>query len=137
MLEDQAGDMITGKPTVFVLDDEPNIVRTWAIILTKAGYAVESFSDPQLALDAIRNNPPDVLVSDVGLPGMSGIDVAIALLREHIKTKVILISGQTSTGEAVTEAAELGYSFDVLPKPLGPVALLETVEKLARGQAAG
>jgi DNA-binding NtrC family response regulator len=128
---------VTEKIRVFVLDDEPNIARTWALILAKAGYDVVPFNHPQVALAALRENPPDVLVSDVGLPGMSGIDLAMILAKEKSRTKVILISGQTSTEDAMTYAAEQGYVFEVLPKPLGPATLLQVVEMQARGQSAG
>src|SRR5581483_2164158 len=105
---------------IFVLDDEENIMRTWVLILGKSGHEVTGYSHPQAALDAIRQNPPDLLVSDVGLPGMTGIELAITLLKENLPTKVLLCSGQTVTAEYIDEAAELGYDFKVLPKPVGP-----------------
>src|SRR4051812_46780466 len=57
---------------IFVLDDEDSIVRTWVLILTKFGYETTGFSHPHDALAAIRQTPPDLLVSDVGLPSMTG-----------------------------------------------------------------
>jgi CheY-like chemotaxis protein len=104
---------------VFVLDDEPNVAETWALIMKKAGYEVSLFTNPHEALDAIRKQPPHVLLSDVGMIGMNGIEIAIALLKEKIPTKVILISGRTTTGDHLKNAAEQGYFFEVLPKPVG------------------
>ena len=117
-----------------MLDDEPNITRTWALILSNTGYEATPFTDPQDALAAIRLDPPDVLLSDVGLPGMSGIDVAIALVQENIRTVVVLMSGQAATQNSLDEAIERGYSFEVLAKPVGPAKLLQLIHSLAAAQ---
>lgn len=119
-------------PTIFLLDDEPTIVLTWALILTKRGYKVEAFSDPQLALERIRQHPPDLLVSDVGLPEMTGIDLAITLLTERIGTKVLLVSGQAGTAEQLEDAVMKGHEFEVLPKPVGPALLLSKIQELLK-----
>ena len=118
---------------IFVLDDEENIMRTWVLILNKSGHETTGFGHPHAALEAIRQNPPDLLVSDVGLPGMTGIELAITLLKEKIPTKVLLCSGQTVTADYIDEAAHLGYDFAVLPKPVGPPVLIETVRQLLGG----
>jgi DNA-binding NtrC family response regulator len=119
---------------IFVLDDELNITRTWELILTKAGYHITGFNNPLAALEAIRQNPPDVLLSDVGLPGMNGVELAIKLIEEKIPTKVVLISGQAETENDVNNAAERGFLFDILPKPLGPARLLQVIEELRDGK---
>ena len=121
--------------TVFVLDDEPTIAETWALIMKRAGYTVSLFTNPYQALDAIRKQPPQVLLSDVGMMDMSGIEIAITLLKENIPTKVVLISGRTTTGDHVQNAAEHGYFFEVLPKPVGPEKLIRLVKELAVGAA--
>ncbi|MGZ4788186.1 MAG: response regulator [Terriglobales bacterium] len=115
---------------IFVLDDEESIVRTWMLILSKFGYETSGFSHPEEALQAIRNNPPDLLLSDVGLPGMTGIDLAILLARENIPTKVLLCSGQNVTAEYIQDAAAQGFEFTVLAKPVGPPQLLQTIREL-------
>lgn len=115
---------------IFVLDDEETIVKTWMLILAKYGYEASGFSNPFEALAAIRSSPPDLLVSDVSLPGMTGIDLAVTLLSENIPTKVLLCSGQTFTGDYIEEAVRKGYSFDVLAKPVGPALLLTKVREL-------
>lgn len=115
---------------IFVLDDEENIMRTWVLILSKSGHETTGFSHPQAALEAIRQNPPDLLVSDVGLPGMTGIQLAITLSKEAVPTKVLLCSGQTVTADYLDEAAALGYAFKVLAKPVGPPLLIETVRQM-------
>ena len=121
---------------VFVLDDEESIVRTWVLILTKFGYETTGFSHPHDALEAIRKNPPELLVSDVGLPAMTGIELAISMAKEGIPTKVLLCSGQTVTADYLDEAAEQGYHFTVLPKPVGPPQLLKSINNLLSNAAA-
>jgi CheY-like chemotaxis protein len=114
---------------IFVLDDEESIKRTWVLILSKFGYDTTGFSHPHAALEAIRQNPPDVLVSDVGLPGMTGIELAITILDEGIPTKVLLCSGQTVTADYIDEAAAKGYHFKVLAKPVGPSVLVQSIRE--------
>jgi len=105
----------------------------WQLILKKAGYEVTPFNDPRIALEAIRQNPPQVLVSDVGLPGMTGIELAITLIEESIPTRVILISGQPTTQEDIEKALARGYCLEVLPKPLGAERLLRVVLSAVEG----
>ena len=102
-------------------------MRTWVLILTKFGYQTTGFSHPHAALEAIRKNPPDILVTDVGLPAMTGIELAITLMDEGIPTKVLLCSGQTVTAEYIDAAAEKGYHFRVLAKPVGPALLVQSI----------
>lgn len=118
------------KKIVFVLDDEPGIVETWRLILATAGYDSKAFCDPLRALEAIRESPPPVLVTDVALPGISGIDLAITLARENIPTRVILASGHATTPADLEVAAQKGYLFNVLPKPIGPTTLRQRVQEL-------
>ncbi len=128
MLSDAA--KLTREGIVFVLDDEPAIAETWKRILAGAGYDSRSFCDPLSALDAIRQSPPPVLVCDVALPGISGIDLAIMLREEKIPTTVILASGHATTASYLETAAQKGYLFDVLPKPIGPITLRQRVHEV-------
>lgn len=118
------------KRIVFVLDDEPAIAETWRLILSSAGYDPKAFCDPLRALEAIRESPPPVLVTDVALPGISGIDLAITLVEENIPTRVILASGHATTPADLEVAAKKGYLFNVLPKPIGPITLRQRVQEL-------
>jgi DNA-binding NtrC family response regulator len=115
---------------IFVVDDEQNIVKTWVLILKTRGYEVSGFFEPLEALTAIRNSPPHVLLSDVNLPNMSGIDLAITILEEKINTKVLLFSGQSETSALVEAAERRGYNFEVMPKPVGPQYLLSRLAAL-------
>ena len=63
----------------------------------------------------MRSDLPKVLLKDVGLPGRSGIDLAITLLQENITTYVILASGQTTTADDIQHALPHGYALDGSP----------------------
>ena len=62
---------------VFVVDDEVVISKSLALILQRSGYTTRFFTDPLEALEHIRASPPDLLISDVAMPQLSGIDLAI------------------------------------------------------------
>jgi CheY-like chemotaxis protein len=109
----------TGKHIV-VLDDEQTISFTLGAILSRAGYVAEWYLNPREALEAIRQQPPDLMLSDVAMPEMTGIELAIRLFEENIRTKVLLRSGNTATAEILQEAERAGYSFEVLAKPISP-----------------
>jgi CheY-like chemotaxis protein len=71
-------------PRVFVVDDEHVIASTLAAILTLHGYSATSFTSPQEALAAARSSAPDLLISDVLMPGFSGVDLAIQIKASSI-----------------------------------------------------
>jgi CheY-like chemotaxis protein len=125
------------KHTIYVLDDEPIIAETLSLILKRFGYEVTKFTSSLEALEAIRTSPPDLLLSDVAIPGMTGIEVAIRIIEEKIPTKVLLLSGQTVTVEHLQEAAQRGYEFKVLPKPISPRDLLMHLDVALNGQGQG
>jgi CheY-like chemotaxis protein len=74
-------------PRIFVVDDEPVIASTLAAILTLHGYSATSFTSPQEALNAARWMAPDLLISDVAMPGISGIDLAIQMKAQYPECK--------------------------------------------------
>jgi DNA-binding response OmpR family regulator len=61
------------KRVVFVVDDEPAIAQTLAMILNQSGFAAIAFEDPHLAIEAAGAIKPDLLISDVMMPGMTGV----------------------------------------------------------------
>jgi DNA-binding response OmpR family regulator len=122
------------KHTVFVLDDEPIIAETLRLILKRYGYEATKFTSSSEAWEAIKSNPPDLLLSDVGLPDITGVDLAIRITDEKIPTKILLLSGQSVTNDYLDDAAQRGYNFKVLPKPIAPQQLLMDVESMLNGQ---
>lgn len=113
---------------VFVVDDEPVIGSTLAMILRHHGYDAASFTSPGAALLAVRSEAPDLLLSDVVMPLLSGIELAIQV-REHCPNcKVLLFSGQSAASNWVKAAPTGG--FEVLSKPVHPKVLLQRIHSL-------
>ena len=81
--------------------------------------------------------PPEMLISDVMLPGDSGIDLAIKIRRIFPDCRILLFSGQAATTDLLTSAARAGHNFTLLTKPVHPTDLLHRVsETLAAAGAA-
>ncbi len=112
------------KPVVLVVDDEAVIADTLAVILSQHGFATMVAYDGTAALDIAKTIPPDLLLTDVVMPGMSGVDLAIAIRQSLPNCKVLLFSGQAATVDLLAAAGEAGRDFTVLSKPLHPKDLL-------------
>jgi len=115
---------------VFVVDDEPVIASTLAIILKQSGFSVVSFTNP---LEALRNfgvECPDLLITDVAMPEMSGIDLAISVRKQCAQCKILLFSGHAATAGLLDESQSQGYDFHWLSKPIHPIDLLKGIRTL-------
>ena len=118
------------KPRALVIDDAPDVTEMLAILLQYAGYEVVTvYSGPQ-ALDAARAEQFDVLVSDIGMPGMNGYELAEAVraLPEYSATPMIAVTG-FSMYEDRDRALQSGFNA-FLTKPINPRDLLNLVERL-------
>jgi DNA-binding NtrC family response regulator len=115
------------RPVVLVVDDESVIADSLTDILKRSGYAAMSAYDAEAALETALLTPPELLISDVILPGMNGVELAIAMQRIFPDCKVILSSGQTSSARLLANADGAGHRFVFLSKPVHPKVLLEHV----------
>jgi FixJ family two-component response regulator len=115
------------EPVVFVVDDEEIIAKTLAIILSGSGFYAKSFTDPSVALAEARKMEPNLLITDVSMPGMTGIDLAIEMKRVYPKCKTLLFSGQASTADLLEKARKDGHDFVLLQKPVHPADLLREI----------
>jgi DNA-binding response OmpR family regulator len=115
------------RPVVLVVDDESVIADTLAEILTRSGYKGMAQYDGDSALETALLNPPEMLITDVVLPGMTGIELAISVRRIFPECKIILFSGQASTADLLASARADGHHFTLLNKPLHPQDLLARV----------
>ena len=120
---------VAGKPRVLIVDDERVIADTLALILAKNGYATSVAYSGEEAVRLAEMKPPDILITDVVMVGMTGIEAAIAICRNSPQCRVILISGQVGTHELLRQVASRGYNFDVLLKPVHPQTLLQQLQK--------
>jgi len=118
---------------VFVVDDEDVIVSTLAMILRyQGGFHATSFIDPLKALQAAHAEAPDLLISDVMMPQMSGVDLAIKLRDVCPHCKVLLFSGQAASADLLLAASATGHNFEFLVKPVHPAVLLATIQDLTQ-----
>ncbi len=122
---------------IYVVDDEPMIAFTLAAILKQSGFATRAFTSPLKALEAARSEPPDLLISDVAMPELSGVDLAILFRERHPLCRVLLFSGQASTSDLLVHARRRGYEFTLLTKPMHPTLLLATISELGRAAGRG
>jgi DNA-binding response OmpR family regulator len=112
------------RPVVLVVDDESVITDTLAEILNRSGYTAIPAYDGEEALETALLMPPELLLTDVMLPGMSGIELAVKVKRIFPDCKVLLFSGQAATTDMLAAATRDGHRFDLLTKPLHPKDLL-------------
>jgi RNA polymerase sigma factor FliA len=121
-------------PRVFVVDDEHVIASTLAAILNMSGYSARCFTRPIEALIAAPSDTPDLLISDVAMPGFSGIDLAIQMRALHPKCQMLLFSGQAATLDLLEDARNQGHDFHLFAKPIHPAELLAEIGTLGLGE---
>jgi CheY-like chemotaxis protein len=112
------------KPKVLVADDEQVIANTLAIILNQAGFEARAVYSGEKALEAIDTFAPDMLISDVIMTGMTGIEAAIQTRERCPNCKILLFSGQAATADLLERARSQGHEFEILAKPVHPTDLL-------------
>lgn len=112
------------RPVVLVVDDESVIADTVAEILSRSGYAAMTAYDGNEALETALTTPPEMLITDVVLPGMSGIELAIKMRRIFPDCKILLFSGQAATVDLLASANGAGHHFNLIHKPVHPRDLL-------------
>ena len=115
---------------ILVVDDEQMIADSLAAIFKMHGYEARTAYSAEQAIDVIGRWQPALAIVDVVLPVMSGIDFAILMKENHPSCQIILFSGQIVTTDLAGAAAKKGHAFDILAKPVAPVALLDAVAQL-------
>jgi CheY-like chemotaxis protein len=117
------------QPVVLVVDDERVIADTLSIILSKSGFSTMTAYDGARALEIARERTPDLLISDVMMPGMTGIDLAIKVTQTIPGCKVLLFSGQAATVDLLEQARHAGHNFTTLTKPVHPTDMLKRISE--------
>lgn len=115
-----------------VVDDETVIADTVSAILSSVGYLVSTEYSAEDALETALISPPDLLLSDVLLPRMNGIDLAIRVSSICPDCKVILFSGHAATSDLMATARADGHHFELLVKPIPPRDLIAHVAQAFR-----
>ena len=114
------------KGLVYVVEDSQSSAALYCSYLQQAGYRTEHFLDGHSALVGIKGNMPDVIVQDVCLPDISGLDVLQFVNRQPSPARVVIITANSSIDVAV-DAMRLG-GFDFIEKPFAKERLLTAVE---------
>jgi DNA-binding response OmpR family regulator len=123
------------KPLVLVVDDEAVIADTRAKILEHSGFSAMVAYNGKSALEIAKTVPPDLLLADVAMPGMNGIDLAVAIRQSFPNCGILLFSGQASTVDLLEAARAAGQEVTILTKPLHPTELLARVSDALESRA--
>lgn len=113
------------KVTVLVVDDERVIADTTKEILKRSGFDAHCAYDGQSGLELAMQLSPDFVLTDVVMPNMNGVQLAIALRKALPATEILLLSGQAGVTEILDRGRREGYSFELIAKPVHPEKLLE------------
>ena len=112
------------KLKVIVADDEHIIADTLALILNGSGYEARPVYSGESAVEVVGSFEADVLISDVVMTGMTGVEAAIEIRTLRPSCKVLLFSGQAATADLLHDARLQGHSFEIIAKPVHPAELL-------------
>jgi DNA-binding response OmpR family regulator len=112
------------KPRVVIADDEEVIANTLAMIMNQSGFETRAVYSDEGALEIVQSFKPDILISDVIMQGITGIETAIKVRGMLPSCKILLFSGQACTANLLEEARAHGHEFEILTKPVHPTELL-------------
>jgi CheY-like chemotaxis protein len=112
-------------PRILVVDDEALIADTICQILNRSGFIAQAAYGGQEAIETARRITPELVLSDVLMPHVDGVEAAIAIREFSPDTRIVLFSGQAATVEILARARERGHNFELLPKPLHPTQLIK------------
>ena len=117
------------KLQIMVIDDEPIVGKRLKQALTKFGIDVETYEDPEIAMDRLNDKRFDIVVTDIRMDKVDGIQILERVLQDGDHTRVIIITGY-ATMEVAQEALAKG-AFDFIAKPFKPNDLRAVINKAA------
>ena len=123
------------KARILIVEDEPNIVESLSFILRRAGFEVDTVTDGAEALDRVRRQAFEVLVLDIMLPGMNGLDVLKAIRSDQTLSSlpVVVLTAKGQANDRRTAEAIGASAF--ITKPFSNADVVERVSRLAEGAA--
>jgi CheY-like chemotaxis protein len=116
-------------PKILIVDDEPVIADTLAAILNKSGFEASAAHSGEAAIEQARSTRPELLITDVMMPDMNGIETAINIRKFLPNCRILLFSGQAATADLLESARQEGYNFDILSKPIHPQELIVKLQR--------
>jgi CheY-like chemotaxis protein len=118
------------RPVVLIVDDEKIIADTRAAIFSSWGCAAMAAYGSEEALALARAFSPDLLITDVALAGLNGVDLAVEIQKELPACKVLLVSGLVVSSDLLAHARDVGRNFTLLAKPVRPVEMIVSLAEL-------
>jgi len=118
------------RKNVLVIDDNETVASTMAMVLRSAGFNAVAAFDPEVALALLQRESFHLLLSDVMMPKMSGVELAMEAREHRYVPQVLLMSGMSSTCDLLEPARNRGYAFEMLPKPSHPIEVINKVNQL-------
>jgi CheY-like chemotaxis protein len=115
------------KRKILVADDERVIAETLSTILNQTGFETRAVFSGEDAVNALDDFKADLLLSDVMMSGITGIEAAIIARSKLPSCKILLFSGQAATSDLLEAARAQGHEFEVLAKPIHPTDLLSKI----------
>lgn len=128
-LKPENGTSKSKKKSVLVVDDEKLIADTMTEILKRSGFDAVCAYDGRSALELAIQVSPDFVVTDVVMPHMNGVQLAIAIRNALPAAEIILLSGQAGIMDIVERGRREGYLFELIAKPVHPEKLLQRLHK--------
>jgi DNA-binding NtrC family response regulator len=116
-------------PVILIVDDEKVIADTLSIILTRAGFTTMTAYNGETALKIAAAISPALLISDVVMPGISGVELGIKITQTLPDCKILLFSGQAATVDLLEQARRDGHFFTTLSKPVHPTDMLKRISE--------
>ncbi|KAA6465424.1 response regulator [Acidobacteria bacterium AB60] len=120
----------TPKTRVLVVDDEQLITDTLALILRQHGFDVSIAYSGEEAVQKAITVRPDVLLTDIIMGEMNGLEAAILISEELPQCKILFFSGQPATADLLNQSRFLGRDFEVMAKPVPPAIILEQIRAI-------
>jgi two-component system nitrogen regulation response regulator NtrX len=112
-------------PTILIVDDEPSIVQSLSGLLTDEGFEVTTAGNGYEALQQIESSSPDLVLLDIWMPGIDGLETLQEIKKNHPQTQVIMVTGH-GTIETAVKATKFG-AFDFIEKPLSIDKVIVTI----------
>lgn len=122
-------------PYVAIVDDEGAVLKALGRLLRLASCRVGAFDSGESFLGSLAAEPPDCVILDVNMPGLSGFDVLARLRAAHVELPVVFITASHDP-DLARQAQEAGASA-LLRKPFSSDALVDSVSRALRGEAGG
>lgn len=121
------------KSTILIVDDERVLTAAYELILTKAGYEVYVANHPQEGLTLAKSNKPDVLLLDMLMPGMNGIEFLEAMKRDKIHINNVIVFTNIDNPDLIKAAKKLGVQAYLLKSNYSPLQVADMVQNVVGG----